>query len=116
MRRSGIPLFPLDSNAPASAFDIIGFSLQYELQYTNVLNMLDLAGLPLRTVERDERHPLVIAGGAQAFSPEPMAEFIDAFVIGDGEEAVHAGLDRVKQAKREGWSRSRLLRQLAHGE
>src|SRR3989442_15723183 len=73
MRRLGIPLFSLDSHAPASAFDVIGFSLQYELQYTNVLAMLELAGLPLRTVERDARHALVIAGGAQAFSPEPMA-------------------------------------------
>ena len=89
MRRLGIPLFSLDSHAPASAFDVIGFSLQYELQYTNVLAMLELAGLPLRTVDRDGRHALVIAGGAQAFSPEPMAEFIDAFVIGDGEDAIH---------------------------
>src|SRR6266581_4235973 len=94
MRRAGIPLFSLDTHAPASAFDVIGFSLQYELQYTNVLNMIDLAGLPLRTLERDQRHPLVVAGGAQAFSPEPMAEFIDAFVIGDGEEVIHALLDR----------------------
>src|SRR2546422_11687496 len=100
MRRSGIPLFPLDSNAPASAFDIIGFSLQYELQYTNVLNMLDLAGLPLRTVERDERHALGIAGGAKAFSPEPMAEFGGAFVIGDGEEASNAVVDLVGAGQR----------------
>src|SRR5690349_5798431 len=113
MRRSGIPLFSLDSHRAAGDFDVIGFSLQYELQYTNVLAMLDLAGLPLRTLERDARHPLVIAGGAQAFSPEPMAEFVDAFVIGDGEEIVHAVLDLVKQAKRERWPRPRLLRRLA---
>jgi radical SAM family uncharacterized protein/radical SAM-linked protein len=114
MRRLGIPLFSVDSHAVASRFDVLGFSLQYELQYTNVLNMIDLAGLPLRTLERDERHPLVIAGGAQAFSPEPMAEFIDAFVIGDGEEIIHAVLDLARDARREGWSRSRLLRRLAH--
>jgi radical SAM family uncharacterized protein/radical SAM-linked protein len=114
MRRLGIPLFSLDSHAPASAFDIIGFSLQYELQYTNVLNMLDLAGLPLRTAERDERHPLILAGGAQAFSPEPMAEFIDAFVIGDGEEAIHDVVDRVMRARQSGMPRARLLRELAH--
>ena len=101
MRRLGIPLFSLDSQSPAGEFDVIGFSLQYELQYTNVLMMLDLAGLPLHAVDRDERHPLVIAGGAQAFSPEPMAEFIDAFVIGDGEEVVHRVLDLVKEAKRD---------------
>src|SRR5258705_1259271 len=107
MRRLGIPLFSLDSHAPADAFDVIGFSLQYELQYTNVLNMLDLAGLPLRARERDQRHALVIAGGAQAFSPEPMAEFIDAFVIGDGEEVIHAIVDLVRDSKRAGWNRPR---------
>ena len=116
MRARGIPLFSLESHAAASEFDLIGFSLQYELQYTNVLAMLELAGLPLRTVDRDRRHPLVIAGGAQAFSPEPMAEFIDAFVIGDGEEAIHAVVDAVKHAKREGWERPRLLRRLAQIE
>ena len=114
MRRLGIPLFSLESHAPAEAFDILGFSLQYELQYTNVLAMLDLAGMPLRTAERDARHPLVIAGGAQAFSPEPMAEFIDAFVIGDGEEVIHAVVDLAGQAKRERWSRPHLLARLAH--
>jgi radical SAM family uncharacterized protein/radical SAM-linked protein len=113
MRRLGIPLFSLDSHAAASAFDVIGFSLQYELQYTNVLTMIELAGLPLRTVERDAGHALVIAGGAQAFSPEPMSEFIDAFVIGDGEDVIHALVDRVRAAKRGGWSRPRLLRALA---
>ncbi len=113
MRRLGIPLFSLDSHTPASDFDVLGFSLQYELQYTNVLTMLDLAGLPLRSLERDERHPLVVAGGAQAFSPEPMAEFFDAFAIGDGEEAVHRVVDLVRRGKEEGWSRPALLRRLA---
>jgi radical SAM family uncharacterized protein/radical SAM-linked protein len=113
MRRLGIPLFSLDSHAPASAFDIIGFSLQYELQYTNVLAMLDLAGLPLRSVERDAGHALVIAGGAQAFSPEPVAEFIDAFVVGDGEEAIHDVVSLVGRSKRERWSRPELLRRLS---
>ena len=116
MRARGIPLFSLESHVSASGFDVIGFSLQYELQYTNVLAMLDLAGLPLRTVDRDRTHPLIIAGGAQAFSPEPMAEFIDAFVIGDGEEAIHAVVDAAKLAKREGWERPRLLRWLAQLE
>src|SRR5438093_5166716 len=106
MRSAGIPLFSLDSHAPADQFDILGFSLQYELQYTNVLNMLELAGLPLRTLERDARLALVIAGGAQAFSPEPMSEFIDAFVVGDGEECIHAVVDLMKQSKRDGWTRA----------
>ena len=113
MRRLGIPLFSLDTHAPASAFDILGFSLQYELQYTNVLMMLELAGLPLHAVDREGGHALVIAGGAQAFSPEPMAEFIDAFVIGDGEEVIHEVVNQVKRGKRESWGRSRLLRELA---
>jgi len=114
MRRLGIPLFSIDSHTSAAAFDVLGFSLQYELQYTNVLMMLELSRLPLRTVDRDERHPLVIAGGAQAFSPEPMAEFIDAFVIGDGEEVIHRVVELVKLAKRERWPRPTLLRRLAH--
>ncbi len=114
MRRLGIPLFSLDSQSPAGEFDVIGFSLQYELQYTNVLMMLDLAGLPLHAIDRDERHPLVIAGGAQAFSPEPMAEFIDAFVIGDGEDVIHRVLDLVKEAKAAGTPRPALLHQLAN--
>jgi radical SAM family uncharacterized protein/radical SAM-linked protein len=114
MRRLGIPLFSLDSQTPASEFDVLGFSLQYELQYTNVLMMLDLAGVPRRTVDRHAGHPLVIAGGAQAFSPEPMAEFVDAFVIGDGEEVIHQVVDLVKLSKREGWSRPTLLRRIAH--
>jgi radical SAM family uncharacterized protein/radical SAM-linked protein len=113
MRRLGLPLFSLPSHTPAAEFDILGFSLQYELQYTNVLTMLDLAGLPLRSLERDGRHPLVIAGGAQAFGPEPMADFVDAFAIGDGEEIVHRVVDLVGQAKRERLERSALLRRLA---
>src|SRR5258708_10128183 len=112
MRRLGIPLFSLDSHAPADRFDVIGFSLQYELQYTNVLNMLDLAGLPLRALERDPRHALVIAGGAQAFSPEPMAEFIDAFVIGYAEDLLHAVLHPLAESTRGAWSRPRPLRRL----
>jgi radical SAM family uncharacterized protein/radical SAM-linked protein len=114
MRRLGIPLFSLESHAPAREFDVLGFSLQYELQYTNVLMMLELAGVPLRTLDRGAGDPLVIAGGAQAFSPEPMAEFIDAFVIGDGEEVIHRVVELVKQSRREQWSRPALLRKLAH--
>jgi len=113
MRRLGLPLFSLSSHTPAAEFDVIGFSLQYELQYTNVLTMLDLAGLPLRSLERDERHPLVIAGGTQAFSPEPMAEFVDAFAVGDGEELLGRIVDVVAGGRRERLSRPALLRRLA---
>ncbi|MCX7682933.1 MAG: TIGR03960 family B12-binding radical SAM protein [Anaerolineae bacterium] len=88
LRVAGIPLYSLESQHALSDFDIIGFSLPYELLYTNVLEMLDLGGVPLRSIERSAHHPLIIAGGQATFNPEPMAEFIDAFVIGDGEEAI----------------------------
>lgn len=88
MRKNGIPLYGLESKAPASDFDAIGITLQYELCYTNVLQLLDLAGLKLKASERQEDDPFIIGGGACASNPEPMAEFFDAFLIGDGEEAI----------------------------
>ena len=88
LRQRGFPLASLDTCTPLSEFDIIGFSLQYELTYTNILMMLDLGGIPLLSRERDAQHPLVIAGGPCAFHPEPIADFIDAFLLGDGEEAI----------------------------
>jgi radical SAM family uncharacterized protein len=88
MRNAGIPLYGLESKRPLAEFDIIGVSLPYEQLYTNALNMLDLAGLPVLSEERDARHPLIIAGGSGCYNPEPMSPFIDAFVIGEGEEAI----------------------------
>lgn len=88
MRREGIPLYGLEGFHPLADFDILGFSLPYELTYSNVLTMLDLAGLPLLAAERTEEHPLVIAGGSCAYNPEPMAAFFDLFVVGEGEEAM----------------------------
>lgn len=88
MRRAGVPLYSLETFHPIAEFDILGFSLPYEVLYTNLLEMLDLAGLPLLAADRDERHPLVIAGGHATFNPEPVADFVDAFVIGDGEDAI----------------------------
>ncbi len=88
MRREDIPLYSLESFHPLAEFDILGFSLPYEVLYTNLLETLDLAGLPLKSMERDARYPLVIAGGHATFNPEPVADFVDAFVIGDGEEAI----------------------------
>ncbi|MBI5354288.1 MAG: TIGR03960 family B12-binding radical SAM protein [Chloroflexi bacterium] len=89
MREHGIPLYTLESKRPLACFDIIGFTLPYETLYTNTLNILDLAGIPLRSADRDESHPLIIAGGHSATNPEPMHAFIDAFVIGEGEEVIH---------------------------
>jgi radical SAM family uncharacterized protein/radical SAM-linked protein len=113
MRKRGIPLFSLESHLPVAAFDVLGFTLQHELNFTNVLNMLDLAGIPLHSKERDEGHPLVLAGGCCASNPEPLAEFIDAFVIGDGEEVVEEIADVVIRGKESGWSRQQILVHLA---
>ena len=88
LRRKKIPLFTLESHQPASSFDVFGFSLQTEMTYTNILNMLDLAGIPLYASERDDDYPLIIGGGPAAFTPEPLAEFFDLFVIGEAEEAI----------------------------
>ncbi len=88
MRAQGIPLYSLESKRALREFDLLGISLPYEQLYTNALNLLDLAGMPLLSRERDESHPLVIAGGHACFNPEPMADFIDAFVIGEGEEII----------------------------
>jgi len=88
LRQRGLPLVSLETYTPLSAFDIVGFSLQYELTYTNILMMLDLGGIPLLSEDRNETHPLIIAGGPCAFHPEPLAACIDAFLLGDGEEAI----------------------------
>ena len=88
MREQSIPLYSLESKRPLRDFDLLGISLPYEQLYTNAVNLLDLAGLPILSRERDERFPLVIAGGHACFNPEPMADFIDAFVIGEGEEII----------------------------
>jgi radical SAM family uncharacterized protein/radical SAM-linked protein len=88
MRADGLPLFGLESRLPLSSFDVVGFSLAYELTCTTVLNMLDLSGIPIFSADRGEDDPIIIAGGHCAANPEPMSAFIDAFVIGDGEEAI----------------------------
>ncbi len=90
LREEGIPLFSLETTTPLSRFDVLGFSLQNETCYTNVLAMLDLAGLPFRSADRDRDHPLVVAGGPCAYNPEPVAEFFDLFLIGDAEESLPA--------------------------
>src|SRR5512139_2297104 len=89
MREHGIPLYSLESKRPLASFDLIGFSLPYETLYTNTLNILDLSGIPVRSMDRDASHPIVIAGGHSTMNPEPMHAFIDAFVIGEGEEVIH---------------------------
>lgn len=114
LRTGGIPLFSLESRHPLKDFDIIGFSLGYELTYTNVLNMLDLAGIPVLSAERraqSEELPLIIAGGSCVLNPEPMSDFIDLFAIGDGEEVVLELLDVFRQHRAKG--KEQMLRQMA---
>ena len=115
IQEAGIPLFSLESRHPLKEFDIIGFSLGYELTYTNVLNMLDLAQIPVPASARNESHPLVIAGGSCALNPEPMADFIDLFVIGEGEEVLFELLDSFRNWKQPGKEapKEALLRQVA---
>ena len=112
----GLPLVSLESGRPLSDFDVVGFSLQFELTYTNILTMLDLGGIPLRSADRSDDHPLVIAGGPVATHAEPMADFIDAFLIGDGEEAAAEIALCWTSAKREGLGRRARLVRLANLE
>ncbi len=96
MRKRDLPLFSLESTKPLKEFDVIGFTLQYEMSYTNILNMLDLASIPLLRKDRDESFPLVIAGGPCGFNPEPLADFIDFFLLGDSEELLLEVLDQIR--------------------
>ena len=113
MRERGVPLWALESGDPIRDFDVIGFTLQYEMCYTNVLNMLDLAGLPLRTEERTALAPLVIAGGPCAYNPEPLAPFVDLFIIGEGEEVNGELLDLLAFHKANGGGKAAFLRAAA---
>jgi len=115
MRTGGIPLFSLESKRSLKDFDIIGFSLGYELTYTNVLNMLHLAQIPVLASARNDSHPVVIAGGSCVLNPEPMADFIDFFVIGDGEEVLLELVDTFRDWKRagKGATKKELLLQVA---
>jgi len=115
LREEHVPLYTLETFTPLNEFDIIGFSLQYEMCYTNVLLMLDLAGVPLLSEMRAPADPLVVAGGPCACNPEPMSAFIDLFIIGDGEQAVGVLVDELKAAreKKKELSRRELLVHLA---
>ncbi|MBW1705749.1 MAG: TIGR03960 family B12-binding radical SAM protein [Deltaproteobacteria bacterium] len=115
LRHRKIPLVSLESHKPLSSFDIVGFSLQHELCYTNILNMLDLSGIPALASERDDAAPLIIAGGPACFNPEPVADFFDVMVIGDGEAAALEICRAVREAnKRKAKRKKELLSQLYH--
>jgi radical SAM family uncharacterized protein len=115
MREHGVPQFTVDAHRAVGEFDLLGLSFSTELGYTNMLTALDLAGIPLFAADRDESHPVVVAGGHAAFNPEPIADFVDAAVLGDGEEAVLLITDIVRDWKREGrpGGRDGLLLRLA---
>ncbi len=115
MRAEGIPQFTVDSHRPVRAFDVLGISFSTELGYTNMLNALDLAGIPLRATDRGDQDPIVLAGGHAAFNPEPIADFLDAAVLGDGEEIVLAISEVIREWKAEDrlGGRDELLRRLA---
>jgi len=113
LRNADIPLYSLETKHPLAAFDIIGFTLPYETLYTNALNMLDLAQIPLRSSERNETHPLIIAGGQAVYNPEPMYAFIDAFVIGEGEGVIHEIIQTYSEWKESKEERSLLLKRLS---
>ncbi|MFT7578942.1 MAG: radical SAM family uncharacterized protein/radical SAM-linked protein [Myxococcota bacterium] len=113
LRKRGLPLVSLESARPLADFDAIGISLQYEMTYTNVLAILDLAGLPLRAANRDASHPLVFGGGPNATHPEPIAPFLDAILVGDAEEAFPEALIALAQWKKDGLTRRQQLEALA---
>lgn len=109
MRKNNVPLFALESGDYIKDFDIIGFTLMYELCYTNVLNMLDLAGIPLYSKDRDELTPVICCGGPCACNPEPIADFMDIVFLGDGEESTNEVLDLLKYCKQNGLSKKEFL-------
>ncbi len=112
MRKQRIPLFSLESHRAVAEFDILGFTLQYELSYSNVLNMLSLAGIALRSEDRTEHDPLIIAGGPCSCNPEPLADFCDLFIIGDGEKVVPLLVNLYQEWKESGASKHELLKSL----
>ena len=109
MKKAGIPLYALESGDPVGDFDSLAFSIGYEMAYTTVLDMLDMAGIPLRTADRPNLLPLIWAGGTAAVNAEPMAPFLDLFVVGEGEEVDNELLTLLREAKLSGWSKHEFL-------
>ncbi len=116
LRENGLPLYTLETFTPLSEFDLVGFTLQYEMSYTNILNMLDLGGIPPLVKDRTEGMPFVLAGGPCACNPEPLADFFDFFVIGEGEEVTLEIIDEYKKWKEADESRDRFLKRIARIE
>ncbi len=113
MKREGVPLFSLESRTPLNRFDIVGFTLQYEMSYTNILEMLHLGNVPVKSAERGDGDPVVVAGGPCASNPEPLYAFVDAFMMGDGEEVIVEVVDALNDCKKNKLPRADRLRRLA---
>lgn len=113
MREENVPLFTLETKTPLAQLDILGFTLQYELSYSNILNMLELSQIPFLAKERDEEYPLLIGGGPCAFNPEPLAVFFDAFLVGDGEDAILQICHAYIENKKRGTPKKELLQKIA---
>lgn len=113
MKKEGIPLYTLENKEPVSSFDFIGFTLQYEMSYTNIINMLYLGGIPILSKDRKDTDPFIIAGGPCVYNPEPIADIIDFFVIGEGEEVILEILEKYKDFKNTGDSRSNFLKEVS---
>ena len=113
MRQEGVPLFTLETKSAVKDLDILGFTLQYELSYSNILNMMNLGGIPYRSSDRDESFPFIAAGGPCAFNPEPLADVVDFFMLGDGEEVLVKVCDAHKDWKASGQNKEAFLRTLA---
>ncbi len=116
LRRERVPLATLETRTPLAELDVLGFSLQYEMTFTNVLEMLDLAGIPLRSGQRGDDDPLIVVGGPVVFNVEPLADFVDLVFVGDGEEMIPEFLERLKQLKRAGAPRRARIRELSRIE
>ena len=113
MREKNIPLFALESQEPIKNFDFLGITLQYEMCYTNILQVLELSQIPIYAKDRTEEDPIVIGGGPCSYNPEPIADFFDLFYMGEGEVAYSQLLDLYKEAKAQGMSRVEFLEQVA---
>lgn len=110
LRDENIPLFTLENKREVKDFDFLGFTLQYEMSYTNILNILDLSDIPMYAEDREDDHPFIIGGGPCAYNPEPMADFFDFFVIGEAEELILEILNIYKEMKKENWDREEFLK------
>ena len=109
MRKADMPLFALESGDPITNFDIVGFSVGYEMAFPGILNMLDLARIPLHSAERRELTPLVIAGGTAMYNAEPLADFLDLVLLGEGEDELPEVVELHRKARKEGWTKEKFL-------